>query len=100
MVTGTVSRRRNRGGAGAFTFSIEDWHACAEDHRGAALGEPLTIGDAVMPASTFYAFGFAEMAPDGRVLVVATTYAMLTTTSVLTYMDPDTCELEVVAEPA
>ena len=87
-------------GAVAFTYTIEDWRAWAEEHLDAALGEPLTIGDVEMPASTFYAFGFAEMAPDGRVLVVATTYAMLTTASVLTYLDPDTLELEVVAEPA
>lgn len=87
-------------GAVAFTYTIEDWRAWAEERLDAALGGPVTIGDVEMPASTFYAFGFAEMAPDGRVLVVATTYAMLTTASVLTYLDPDTLELEVVAEPA
>ena len=84
----------------AFAYSIEDWGARAGEHLAAAHGGPVTIGDVEMPVSTFYACGFAEMAPDGRVLVVATTYAMLTTASVLTYLDPDTLELEVVAEPA
>lgn len=87
-------------GVAAFSYSIEAWRAWAEEHLDAALGRPVAIGDVELPASTFYAFGFAEMAPDGRVLLVATTYAMLTTASVLTYLDPDTMALEVVAEPA
>jgi len=87
-------------GAVAFAYTIEDWRAWAEERLDAALGGPVTIGDVELPASTFYAFGFAEMAPDGRVLVVATTYAMLTTASVLTLLDPVTMALEVVAEVA
>ena len=53
-------------GAVAFSYTIEDWRAWAEEHLDAALGGPVTIGDVAMQASTFYAFGFAEMAPDGR----------------------------------
>lgn len=88
-------------GAVAFTYTIENWRAWADEHLADALGSPVTIGDVEMPASTFHTFGFAEMTPDGRrVLLVATTYAMLTTASVLTYLDPDTLDLEVVAEPA
>jgi hypothetical protein len=57
------------------------------------------VGDVELPASTFYAFTHAEVTPDGdRVLLVATTDAMLTIASVLTLLDPATLALEVLAE--
>jgi hypothetical protein len=57
------------------------------------------VGDVELPASTFYAFAHAEVTPDGdRVLLVATTDAMLTIASVLTLLDPATLALEVLAE--
>ncbi len=87
-------------GAVQFTFSIEAWRAWAADHLEAALGGPVTIGDAELPPSTFHGFGFAGVAPDGRVLLAATTYAMATTASVLTLLDPATRELEVVSDVA
>jgi hypothetical protein len=88
-------------GAAPFTYAIADWRAWAEEHLEAALGGPVTVGDVELPPSTFYAFGHAEVIPGGaRVLLVATTYAMLTTASVLTLLDPATLALEVVAEVA
>ena len=85
----------------AFTYAIDAWRAWADEHLAAALGGPVTIGDVELDVSTYHAFGFADLAPDGeQVLVVATTYAMLTTASVFTLLDLASGELAVVAEPA
>ncbi len=88
-------------GALVFTFTMDDWRAWASEHLEARLGGPVMIGDVEMAPSTFYAFGAAAVSPDGtRVLLAATTYAMLTTASVVTLLDPVDLTLEVVAEPA
>ncbi len=88
-------------GSTQFTYAIDAWRAWAVEHLDAALGGPVTIGDAELDVSTFQTFGFADLAPDGeRVLLVATSYAMLTTASVFTLLDLATGELAVVAEPA
>ena len=88
-------------GGVVFTYAIDAWRAWAVEHLDAALGGPVSIGDVELDVSTFQVFGFADLAPDGeRVLLVATTYAMLTTASVFTLLDLATGELAVVAEPA
>ena len=88
-------------GVAVFTFTMDDWRAWATEHLEARLGGPVMIGDVEMAPSTFYAFGAASASPDGsRVLLAATTYAMLTTASVVTVLDPTDLTLEVVAEPA
>jgi hypothetical protein len=88
-------------GAVLLTYAIAAWRAWAEEHLEEALGGPVTVGEVELPASTFYAFGHAEVTTDGtRVLLVATTYAMLTTASVLTLLDPASLALEVVADVA
>jgi len=88
-------------GTPAFMLTIHDWRAWAEEHLADALGGPVTIGDVEMEPETFHGFAVAGLAPDGRrLLVVATTYAMLTTASVLTVVDPATATLTAVADVA
>lgn len=88
-------------GTEAFRFTIEDWRAWAQEHLVAGLGGPVTIGGVELEVSTFQSFGFAEVAPGGRrALLVATTYAMLTTASVFTLLDPGTGDVAIVAEVA
>lgn len=88
-------------GALVLSYTIEDWRAWASQHLDAALGAPVMIGDVALEVSTFQAFGYADLTPDGRqLLVVATAYAMLTTASVFTVLDLDVGALDVVAKPA
>ena len=88
-------------GAEAFRFTIEAWRAWAVDHLAAGLGGPVTIGGVELEVSTFQSFGFADVVPGGRrALLVATTYAMLTTASVFTVLDPRTGDVAIVADVA
>ena len=88
-------------GTDAFTLTIDEWIGWAESHLEDALGGPVRIGEVEMPPESFHGFAVAGLAPDGRrMLVVPTTYAMLTTVSVPTVVDPVAGTLAAVATPA
>ena len=88
-------------GAAVTVFELEDWRSWAQEHLEESLGGPARIGDQEIEQQAFDAFGAASLSPDGRrVALTTTSYAMLTTLSVVSLLDLDTRRHLAVAEPA
>jgi WD40 repeat protein len=88
-------------GATAFEYTLEEWRSWAESNLERRLGGPVRICDQEMPPETFEMFGAASVSPDGeRVAFTTTTYALLTTISVVSLLDLESRTLDIVDEPA
>ncbi|HEX7005277.1 MAG TPA: hypothetical protein VF168_13925 [Trueperaceae bacterium] len=82
-------------------YTIDEWREWAEENLLSVLGGPVLIGPYEQPPSSFRMFGDAALSPDGeRLALSATTYALLTTASVIGVLELDQRELSVVEEPA
>lgn len=71
------------------SYDIERWRAWARENLEAQVQGPLAIGPQPVAVADFDRFGTAAVSPDGgRVFFSVTTYAMLTTLSLVGTLDP------------
>ena len=81
-------------------YTLPEWRRWAEANLTRALGGPVMIGENERPPSTFDGFGAARLSPaQDRLAFSATTYAMLTTVSVVHLLDLEEQDLSVVRDP-
>lgn len=89
------------GGDSLFEYSIEEWRRWAEENLSSAIGGPVRIGEQEMSPAAFDRLGAAVLSPRGeRVALTTSTYAILTTVSVVGILDLDDGTFEIVSEPA
>lgn len=88
------------GRAGTRTYDIEAWRAWARDHLASAVPGPLEIGTIEVGVDDFDRFGVASAAPGGdRVLFSVTTYAVLTTLSLVGVLDAEDGSIRMLPTP-
>lgn len=76
---------------GSWSYSIDEWRAWAQESLSAQVATPLAIGPRQVGADDFERFGAAVVDPvTGDLFVSVTTYAMLTTLSLVGVLEPAT----------
>lgn len=92
-----VLRLRDATGRTLHAWTVDAWQAWAAPRWEQLLDEPPRIGQRPLRARDFDRFGFARVAPDGeRVAFSVTSYAMLTTLSLVGTLDLDDGEIRMV----
>ena len=91
----------NEEGETIFEYGISDWQEWAETNLEQFLSEPVVIGDQVMGPERFDLFNVAEVSPEGdRVAFAVSTYAMLTTISLIGMIEIESRDVAMVGESA